>query len=132
MLAWHQETLACVVAKLSGWPLALEELNKSWSKLQGENGFVFGCKFLPSPDLDGNEKFAGVNILRGCVPGKGIHTEAASEGGRLGMQRLSLCSTQAMSDKSFEINGGEKWVFKNKLNLEGIMKCVCVRAQITK
>lgn len=51
--------------KLSEWPLALEELNNSWRKLQGKNGFVSGSEFLHSSDLDGNEKFAGVNALRG-------------------------------------------------------------------
>lgn len=53
MLARHQEMLACVDEKLSEWPLALEELDNSWRKLQGKHWFVFGSKFLLSSDLDG-------------------------------------------------------------------------------
>lgn len=58
--------------KLCGWPAALEEVDDSWRKVGGKQGL--SAASLPSSDLDGNEKFVGVNILRGR-PETDTHTQ---------------------------------------------------------
>lgn len=58
MLARHQERLACR-RKTPRMPPALQELDNSWRKLQGQRGLVFGLD-----DLDWNEEeLIGMNAV---------------------------------------------------------------------
>lgn len=58
MLAQHQERLACR-RKTPRMPPALQELDSSRRKLQGQRGLVFGLD-----DLDGNEEeLVGMNAV---------------------------------------------------------------------